>query len=910
MATEEPQTLAREQTLPSPTPVEEMAVDDHTAKAVNGHIISDKDSKDATDTPIINGEPKSVDSVGDEPNEQNHKAFVTNHSLPDEALSKTGPDTALDGDVVMADTNGESPAGEASSAVKTVAEEQTTSPVAEGQPSSPVAEEQTTSPVAEPSPTKPEGKTEKVQDSGPSADSMDVDTFTDRPDVTSSAEHANGTQDTSVVSDAPIVPSPQNSSQQPADLSKLEIKGTQDEAPPSLPDAIMADPPASPAKVPRDREEDDIDERAVKRAKTDDPSDKVVDSLVVNNSLSSGPQTTSEARADTVPDDQLITAFQSKQIRTHLGGIKKTKAGANFRSSVEKLWPLLWDEYKMKVDQPVDISLFEARLRDGYYVNYGQFKTDIQRLHQNASSFNGPDHVITKAAATVTEQIFQRLPGHASMQEPAKPAKGKSQPTRHTEPRSSAQARRESQSRAQESVSNTKPKPKSDPAAPPTPIAASGPAFALPPSGVPQPRRASMLEDTERPKRQIVPTKRHDLDYPSRKKKLEPEQRFLAMALEKIKSQKHHSVNHWFSAPVDPVAMGLPQYFKIIKKPMDLKTMTEKLRDGQYKTVKDCEKDMRQIVMNTETFNGKDHEVSAAARDLEELFRVIVNGKDQWMEKNCRQETSSAAQGSAPSPERSAGESEEESDAEGGDEQNDDALRSLQLRLEEEQGKLNAMVSSKKPDLIMIEKIQQPIVNALQKALAEEKNKHHNEKKSKPKKSTGAKSKSKAVSGGPASGSSKKSASHQATSSKKSSGNSKKAAPKKRVIGPVEVAVIHDGINELDGSTLTKAVEIIKRDTGQNAHPNIRPAVEQRLQVSTPAAAETESKPKAAAGVPKAKKNKPMNKHEQERKIEQLRELKAQLQRHGSGSQEPIPAEAEDQPAAESSEEESDSEEE
>jgi bromodomain-containing factor 1 len=61
--------------------------------------------------------------------------------------------------------------------------------------------------------------------------------------------------------------------------------------------------------------------------------------------------------------------------------------------------------------------------------------------------------------------------------------------------------------------------------------------------------------------------------------------------------------------------------------------------------------------------------------------------------------------------------------------------------------------------------------------------------------------------------------------------------------------------------------------------------------------------------LPKAKKNKPMNKHEQERKIEQLRELKAQLQRHGSGSQEPIPAEVQEPLGGETSEE-SDSEEE
>lgn len=46
-----------------------------------------------------------------------------------------------------------------------------------------------------------------------------------------------------------------------------------------------------------------------------------------------------------------------------------------------------------------------------------------------------------------------------------------------------------------------------------------------------------------------------------------------------------------------------------------------------------------------------------------------------------------------------------------------------------------------------------------------------------------------------------------------------------------------------------------------------------------------------AAGKPsKPKKHKPMGKLEQERNIEKLREIKAQFQRPGSGSQEPLPS--------------------
>ncbi len=111
-------------------------------------------------------------------------------------------------------------------------------------------------------------------------------------------------------------------------------------------------------------------------------------------------------------------------------------------------------------------------------------------------------------------------------------------------------------------------------------------------------------------------------------------------------------------------------------------------------------------------------------------------------------------------------------------------------------------------------------------------------------------------------------------------------------------------IESLSQEALGKLYDLIHR-----AHPHIRASLEKKPDYSSQAAA-PEPEPKSRnPGPPKPKKNKPMNKHEQERKIEQLRELKAQLARQGSGSQEPPPTGADNQ-AAESSEEESDSEEE
>lgn len=109
-------------------------------------------------------------------------------------------------------------------------------------------------------------------------------------------------------------------------------------------------------------------------------------------------------------------------------------------------------------------------------------------------------------------------------------------------------------------------------------------------------------------------------------------------------------------------------------------------------------------------------------------------------------------------------------------------------------------------------------------------------------------------------------------------------------------------IDALSMDALRKLYDLIHK-----SNPSIRTALEKKPEFSHV----VEAEPKSKSGAPaKAKKNKPMNKHEQERKIEQLRELKAQLQRHGSGSQEPLPGDIEDDRPADSSEEESDSEEE
>ena len=51
---------------------------------------------------------------------------------------------------------------------------------------------------------------------------------------------------------------------------------------------------------------------------------------------------------------------------------------------------------------------------------------------------------------------------------------------------------------------------------------------------------------------------------------------------EKMKNLKKTKNSLPFLAPVDPVALNIPTYTEIIKQPMDLGTMEQKLKSGQY----------------------------------------------------------------------------------------------------------------------------------------------------------------------------------------------------------------------------------------------------------------------------------------------------------------------------------------
>lgn len=87
-----------------------------------------------------------------------------------------------------------------------------------------------------------------------------------------------------------------------------------------------------------------------------------------------------------------------------------------------------------------------------------------------------------------------------------------------------------------------------------------------------------------------------------------------------LKELMNHSFGWVFSEPVDPVKLKIPDYFQIIKNPMDLGTIKHKLEGNVYSYAKDFADDVKLTFENAKSYNGPSHEVHHWADILDANF--------------------------------------------------------------------------------------------------------------------------------------------------------------------------------------------------------------------------------------------------------------------------------------------------
>lgn len=433
-------------------------------------------------------------------------------------------------------------------------------------------------------------------------------------------------------------------------------------------DHTMQDAPPNAAKVARERDEDDMDaddEPATKRTKTDENGKSLAEFKVpVLPELTTNVEG-AQAEASNTHDTQAITKPQQKYLLRVLQNIKRLNDAAPFQKPVD-IVALNIPNYPNVITKPMDLRTMEEKLKSDQYVSVEAYIADFNQIEENSLLFNGSDHVVTKNAQNIKasfEKQMLNLPGPEVTEIVADNKKKKVSTAISTKAPAS---RRESRS--------------SLPGSARSPVTAASPSttFALGPQGVPLIRRDSTATDG-RPKREIHPPPPRDLPYANqkpKKKKYQWELKFCQIMLNELKKPKYGEFGFPFLAPVDPVALNIPHYHKVIKHPMDLSTVGTKLEHGQYENAKEFEADVRLMFQNCYKFNPSADPVHVMGKKFEAVFDEKWAGKASWIEANTPG-SGPQTPGSSPEPDDDDEEEEEEDE----EEDEDNELTKLQQQI-------------------------------------------------------------------------------------------------------------------------------------------------------------------------------------------------------------------------------------
>ncbi|XP_048774287.1 CREB-binding protein-like isoform X2 [Ostrea edulis] len=122
---------------------------------------------------------------------------------------------------------------------------------------------------------------------------------------------------------------------------------------------------------------------------------------------------------------------------------------------------------------------------------------------------------------------------------------------------------------------------------------------------------------------------------PRQKKVFKPDElrQALMPTLEKLYRQDPESMP--FRQPVDPVMLNIPDYFDIVKKPMDLSTIKRKLDTGQYTDPWQYCDDVWLMYDNAWLYNRKTSRVYKYSSKLAEVFEAEIDGVMQSLGYCC-----------------------------------------------------------------------------------------------------------------------------------------------------------------------------------------------------------------------------------------------------------------------------------
>lgn len=439
-------------------------------------------------------------------------------------------------------------------------------------------------------------------------------------------------------------------------------------------DQEMSDAPS--AGTVRAREEDDVtSEPSAKRTKTggdvNGEAQAEFESTpqaapVISNGGTNGiavpvvrPQNTPRISSGPITKNQ--KAFLIEKMKN----TKKVKSAYWFTKPVDYV-ALNIPHYPTVVKQPMDLTTIEHKLKTDQYTSVDNLVSDFELMVGNCFTFNGINHAASVSAQNLRAYFMKQMQMCPTGQD-ALP-KAKSHVAKKASPKPAAL-------------------PRPEPAKPAAPVKSpAGETFALLPDGTPMIRRDSTAG---RPKRAVVPPAPRDLPYSTSKPKRKEAQtglKFCEHILDEFRKPKYDRFAAPFRIPVDPVALNIPQYFSVIKHPMDVSTITQKLKGGQYASAEEFRNDFELMFTNCFKFNPAGNIVHDMGRDFQDAFHVEWSKKDIWIKRHTPQ-----SQRASPVSDVSDGDDSDDAHEEDDEHDNNEATISL---LREQLAAMQNMVAS------------------------------------------------------------------------------------------------------------------------------------------------------------------------------------------------------------------------
>ncbi|XP_065192116.1 bromodomain-containing protein 2-like isoform X3 [Sycon ciliatum] len=144
---------------------------------------------------------------------------------------------------------------------------------------------------------------------------------------------------------------------------------------------------------------------------------------------------------------------------------------------------------------------------------------------------------------------------------------------------------------------------------------------------------------------------------------------------------KRHSRYSWpFLQPVDPVALGIPDYYDIITQPMDLGTVRDKMERYAYQSAAEFAADVRLVFDNCRRYNTPDHDVVHMAMQLQNAFEEQFA---QLPDEHVPEESEEATAGEETASQSDSGSGAsgtEEAESEGSESESDEEDRANRLK--------------------------------------------------------------------------------------------------------------------------------------------------------------------------------------------------------------------------------------